>query len=454
MFKKSKKSEEDLSSVEEKIRKQLMEEEKPYDEDKKKSKDQLFSDLFDDIVTEFILNKPTFINAVERGLIKKEDLKTEIYKFIDTKTNNLIQEEKNILLRRFETYVWGYGELQPLIDNVNVTDIKTIDFDNIRIKSNGKRKTSDVKFEDRERLKQYVNYIAIKNGVTLSEINAVQRFTDKTSNSKFVLRIDISSEFVNSVEYPYLTIRKIPKYKYTLEKLQGLNMINEDMSQYLKSIMKSGISIMTTGKGASGKTTMLNALLDEIPHDKSGLVIQEAEELYSKTHPDIMFQKVRSAIGESKIEYTLKDLSINGLLTDIDFFCIGEIKGPEAFDMINATYTGASGLCSVHGNSAIESIEKMIHYMKYSSDMKRSELLKMLSSLDVICFMRDFKVVEIVEIAGYDEKKQDLIYNTVFKYEISKREDGKLIGSFKKVNDSCKKINDKIEYNKFIKENQ
>lgn len=79
----------------------------------------------------------------------------------------------------------------------------------------------------------------------------------------------------------------------------------------------------------------MNALIEHIPHDKSGLVIQENEELFSNTHPDLMFQHIVSAHGEGKIKYDLKDLSRNGLLVDLDYFIIGEIRvvKPYIFSM-------------------------------------------------------------------------------------------------------------------------
>jgi len=223
-------------------------------------------------------------------------------------------------------------------------------------------------------------------------------------------------------------------------------MLNGEIKEYLQTAAKAGLSTFFIGKGASGKTTLINALLDEIPFNKSGLVIQESEELFSKVHPDLMFQRIRENKNDSKIKYTLKDLAINGLLTDLDYFCIGEIKGDEAMDMLNAIYTGHAGISSVHGNSPREGINKLIHYMKYAKsarDMKWEDLSKMLTAVDVIVYMKDYTVFNITEVAGYSNEV-GLIYNDVFKYTL---EDNK--GVFKKVGDSCEKIKNKVRYQKF-----
>lgn len=408
-------------------------------------KDIGHDEIIDEIIQEFIISKPNLINAVERGIKPKDELRYEIETYLSVKYEGMTNEDIEKLIQMFEIYVWGYGPLQPLIDDPNISDIKTIDYDNIRVKVNGKRFKSDIKFSSRESLRRYINYISIKNNALLSEINSIQKVTDKTSSKDFILRINLSSEFINSVDIPYLVIRKIPKKKYDLDKLQQYEMINKEIKSYLRNAVKGGLTIFFTGKGASGKTTLMNALIDEIPYDASALVIQEAEELHSNKHPDMMFQKVKYAKGESKIQYTLRDLSINGLLIDLDYFIIGEIKGPEAYDMANAIYTGHVGMASVHGNSAEEATNKLVHYMKYASDMKKSELLEMLSNIDVIVFMKDFKVAQVTEVAGYDYERERLIFNRVFQYNI-KENDGQITANFVRVNESCEKINNKILY--------
>lgn len=408
-----------------------------------------YNEIIDNILGEFIVNRPHLINAVERGIKKKEELESEILLYLKLQGIILDEIDSRELLHMFEQYVWGYGTLQELIDDKDISDIKVISHDNIRVKVKGKRRKSHVTFQDEESLKRYVNYISIKNNAILSEINAIQKFTDKKSSEDFILRINISSELINSSGIPCLVIRKIPKNKLSIYDLENMDMFNYEIREYLETAIRSGLSIFCTGKGASGKTTLMNAMLEEIPHDKSSLVIQEAEELFTVNHPDIVFQKVKFTSGDSQIEYTLRDLSINGLLMDLDYFIIGEIKGGEAYDMANAIYTGHTGMASVHGSSSEEAVNKIVHYMKYVSDMKKGELLEMLSNIDVMIFMKDFRVMEVAEIAGYDYDKECLIFNRVFQYDIHKSDNG-YEGKFIKVNDSCEKVNKKILYSSYI----
>jgi len=156
----------------------------------------------------------------------------------------------------------------------------------------------------------------------------------------------------------------------------------------------------------------MNAMIEEIPLDKSGCIIQESDELFTD-HPDMMVQHVVSSRGESKIQYTLKDLAINGLLTDLDYFIIGEIKGGEAAYFMNAAYTGHQCWTSVHGVNSQEAMNKLVDYIKYETDYPRTEVLHMLRFMKCIIFMRDFKIDEISEIIGYENG--ELQYKLVYK---------------------------------------
>ena len=272
---------------------------------------------------------------------------------------------------------------------------------------------SGLSFKNNDEVNRFVENVAVKNKVSLSDLNAVQNFVDKETNEKFILRINISTPFINSTDNYYMHIRKIAKKKKNLEELIQDGMMDEDIANYLKEKARNSSGILFTGKGASGKTTLMNALLEWIPEDNSGLVIQENEELFSDEHPDMMFQHVVEPRGESRIQYSLKDLARNGLLIDLDYFVIGEIKGEEALYFLNAAYTGHRCWASVHGISSTEAMNKLADYAKYASDYSRADLLKMFKSLKVVVYLEGYRVQEISEIEAYDEKTQELIYKPV-----------------------------------------
>ncbi len=295
------------------------------------------------------------------------------------------------------TYFTGYHVLDPLIKDKDISDIKIISFDKIRVKRLGKREDCAIRFQSPQELKQFTEFVAAKNQVSISRVHAMQGFTDKSSNKDFILRFNISQSIINSVDTPYIHIRKIPKEKPSLKDLQEMGMLSKEHADYLKKRMKQGY-LLIAGKGASGKTTLLNALLDEIPRDKSVLVIQENEELFSRVHPDMMFQHVLEQKGESKISYGLKELSINALLIDLDYIVIGEIKGGEALYFLNAAYTGHLGLATVHGQDGEAALYKLADYVKYEADYSQEEIKKMLGCISTVCYMKDFKLHTITEV--------------------------------------------------------
>lgn len=365
-----------------------------------------------------LLNKIMKNNSVDMT-----DVRNVLDKYLTSK--GIEKEVREKTLDKFETYILRYGEIDELIADPTISDIKVLSKDNIRIKRLGKRETSNVKFASEEDFRNFANLVAVKNQVNVSNINAIQIVTDKTTYDSDILRINISSPYINSTDAPYVYFRKIPKNKRSLDELEKLGMFTREEKEYIVRLIKEGKSIIFTGKGASGKTTIMNTLLDEIGHDRSALVIQESEELFSNNHPDMMFQTVKQNKGESKVNYSLKDLAINGLLVDLDCFVIGEIKGGEALYFLNASYTGHSCYASVHGNNSQLALNKLADYVKYESDYSREDILKMLSEIDAVIFMKNFQVKEISETNGFNHERKEIMYNKVFE-------------NHKRLNQSCK----------------
>lgn len=370
------------------------------------------NELIDELIDYFTQVDPIKLNLLERGSIKKESFINDVNAYISSKITRDEKLHKEVY-KGFASFIWSYDILDDLISDEEISDIKVYNENLIRVKRLGKRETSPLKFRNEKHFSKFVEHVAIKNKVSISDQNAAQNFVDKESSPVAILRFNITTGFINSSGKPVLHIRKIPKTKYTTDKLISLNMMDKERADYLIDKAKNAGGILFCGKGASGKTTAMNWLIDFIPEDRSGLVIQENEELFS-THPDMAFQHTVINRGEGKIEYTLQDLARNGLLMDLDYFIIGEIKGEEAVYLLNAVYTGHRGWASVHGASSTEAMNKLVDYIKYNSDYTQSEALQMLTHLEVVVFMQDFKVAEVSEVLGYDEDTGKLKYKKVF----------------------------------------
>ena len=127
-----------------------------------------------------------------------------------------------------------------------------------------------------------------------------------------------------------------------------------------------------------------------------------------------MFQHIVDIRGEGKVQYSLKDLAKNGLLMDLDYYIIGEIKGEEALYLLTASYTGHKCWTSIHANSAKQAADKLADYIKYQSDYTKKEALQMLTGLETIVFMKGYRIEEIVEIEGWDNARENLSYKKIF----------------------------------------
>ena len=355
-----------------------------------------------------------YLSNIHQGIIPKEEFFELMREHLVTVTND--EEQIKDALKRLESRIWGYYIIEQYLNDDTISDIKILDENNIRLKKKGQRISATEKFRNLDDYIKFVDNVCTKNKISLSDINAIQVFTDTESNDRARLRFNLTSKIINSNGRPVIHIRKILKNKKSLDDLitaKENNMIPERLLPYLKAKAKYASGIVFTGKGASGKTTLMNALLDEIPKNRSGLVIQESDELFS-SHPDMMFQRVVASSGESSIEYNLQMLTRNGLLTDLDYFIIGEIKGDEAANFMNAAYTGHKCWTSSHGKDSKEAMNKLADYVIHATNYGRLDVLHMLRFLQVVIFMKDYKIEEISEVVGVDETTGELIYKTVY----------------------------------------
>lgn len=398
--------------------------------------------LTDNIIQDFVSRRPTYINDAVDGKLSPDSIENEVIAYLDRKNIDIEIPSRAKLIKGVHDYLFGYYFLQPLIDDDDISDVRVLKYDNVQIKVLGTWEKSDVKFPNADSYETFYNYLVIKLGGVSDKRNALQILSDR-SQKKSILRISLSSSFVNSVPNSYISIRKIPKEKYTMELLRDkYKMFDSKVYDYSCSAAKAGLSVLLCGKGGSGKTTFINAMLEKIPFDRATLVIQESEELHSD-HPNMMFKKTVAKTGENDAEYTLRDESTFSMTESIDQLVIGEIKGPEAMDLFKIINTGHIGWASVHANNSKDAPDKLVDYMEEAgTNQSRPALLRMLKAIDVIVFMKDFKVMEVTEVERFDEEKQTLKYNPIFKYNYR-------AGEYERLNDSCEKIKKKVDYQRF-----
>lgn len=365
---------------------------------------------------DYTTGKQQSLMQMKKGLLTKEVFLEEAARHIEA-YYGLTQEQGKQLLDSFEQYIFGYSRLSALIDDKAVSDIRVVGYDNVRIKKRGKRMAADVAFASPGEYRQFIDYIATRNQVNISNLNAIQRFTDNESHPDFILRFTLSMPLVNTYDEPYLCIRKVPKTFPQMKELIAQNMMDRETAELLISRFREG-STLICGGNSSGKTTLLNALKETLPDDMAVLVTQQADELTTRFHPDMMFLHSLPGSGEQQVSYGLEEISIAGLTMDVDFFIIGEVKGAEALYLLNAAYTGQICAATIHAPSADKAPDKLVDYAMYGSRYSRDELMKMMDCFRTLVFMEHYRVKEIFECGGWDEGEKSLVYKKIFWREI------------------------------------
>lgn len=369
------------------------------------------SDDLQNLVNDYITQKQSSLMQVKRGVMGKEEFLAEVRSHIMLHYH---KEEGRIteLLTGFEQYVFGYSKLSRLIDDKEISDIRVVSFDNIRVKKNGQRMDAGITFASEKEYRQFVDYVATRNQVNISNLNAIQRFTDTESHPDFILRFTLSMPLVNTYSEPYLCIRKVPKKFPLMKELIQKDMLSQKTAELLIQRFRQG-STLICGGNSSGKTTLLNALKETLPDDVAILITQQADELTTRFHPDTMFLHSLPGTAESQVNYDLQHISIAGLTMDVDFFIIGEVKGAEALYLLNAAYTGQICAATIHAPSADKAPDKLVDYAMYESRYSRDELMRMLDCFHTLVFMEHYKVKQVFACTGWNEACKKLEFERI-----------------------------------------
>ncbi len=370
------------------------------------------TNLLKKLVDDYSTKKQPSLIQMKKGTLSREEFLKEAEQYARA-TYEISVEQTKELIALFEQFIFGYSRISPLIDDADISDIRIVSYDNIRVKRKGKRMSAGICFESEKEYRQFVDYVATKNQVNISNLNAIQRFTDSDSHPDFILRFTISMPLVNTYGEPYLCIRKVPRDFPEIQELIKRSMLDRELAEILIQRFRTG-STLICGGNSSGKTTLLNALKETLPDDMAVLIAQQADELTTKRHPDMMFMHSLPGSGESQVNYDLKNISIAGLTMDVDFFIIGEVKGDEALYLLNAAYTGQLCAATIHAPAANKATDKLVDYAMYSSRYSRDELMKMMECFTTMVFMEHYKVKQIFVNRGWDPERRELVYEKIY----------------------------------------
>lgn len=345
-------------------------------------------------------------------IIEKIVLKNSENIFLSINQKKYIKDVVFNSLRKFDI-------IQPLLDDEYITEIMINGPKNIYFEKNGKISKSNIEFENEDTLHNIIQTM-------VSSINRAVNESSPLSDARLKdgSRINVALAPV-ALNGPILTIRKFPKNPLTMKDLIASQAITEEAALYLKKMVLTKRNIFISGGTGTGKTTFLNILTSYIPIEERIITIEDSAELKIQGAQNIVRMEARNSNSEGKGEITIRDLIKTSLRMRPDRIIVGEVRGAEALDMLQAMNTGHSGSISTgHANSSKDMLTRLETMVLCGASIPLEAIRKQISSaLDIIIHLGridtyDRKVIEISEICGV--VNGEIILKDIFSYDYEK----------------------------------
>lgn len=342
----------------------------------------------------------------------------------------LSRSERQRLFEQIVAEILGYGPLEPLLRDETITEIMVNGPKKIFVERSGKIEPVNITFESDEHLMRIIDRIVSPLGRRIDESSPMvdARLPDGSRVNAIIPPLALNG--------PTLTIRKFSRKPLTVEDLIRFGSITPEAVEFLKACVVARLNIIVSGGTGSGKTTLLNILSGFIPADERIITIENAAELQLRQEHVVTLES-RPPNIEGKGEVTIRDLVINSLRMRPDRIVVGECRGGEALDMLQAMNTGHDGsLTTLHANSprdALARLETMC--LMAGMDLPvRAIREQIASAVDLIIHqerMRDGsrKVVQITEVQGMEGDV--IVLSDIFQFEQQGIENGRVIGRLK-----------------------
>ncbi|MCU1458442.1 MAG: pilus assembly protein CpaF, partial [Actinomycetia bacterium] len=261
--------------------------------------------------------------------------------------------ERQTLVQSVTDDVLGYGPIDQLLRDDTITEVMVNGPDHVYVERNGKLVMTEVKFADETHLRRIIDKIVSQVGRRVDEANPMvdARLPDGSRVNCVVHPLSIGG--------PFMTIRKFSKDPYTVEDLINFGSFTPQVAHFINQCVKGRLNIVVSGGTGTGKTTLLNVLSSFIPTDERIVTVEDAKELQlHQTH--VLPMEARPPNIEGKGEVKIRDLVRNSLRMRPDRIVVGEVRGGEALDMLQAMNTGHDGsITTVHSNSPRDTLSRI-----------------------------------------------------------------------------------------------
>ena len=330
-------------------------------------------------------------NIIDNDIPDNEFLTEYINKEIDNSLEgyDLSTLERNHIFNLIENEIHGYGPITELLDDENITEIMVNGPDQIYIELDGKViKDESVSFINDEHIIRTIQRMIQPLGRTIDVANPMvdSRLKDGSRINAVIPPLSLNG--------PVLTIRKFRKNLETMEDLLRMGTLTSSMARFLDASVKGKLNILICGGTGSGKTTLLNVLSSLISNDERIITIEDAAELKLKQEHVITLE-TRNMNYEKEGEVTVRDLVINSLRMRPDRIIVGEVRGKEAFDMLQAMNTGHDGsLSTLHANGPKDALNRL-------------ETMVLMSNIQIpVLALREY-IEKAIDLVVYIERLQD-----------------------------------------------
>ena len=383
--------------------------------------------------------------TVEEGLRQKIDLSREVS---DEEVREMIDEmvihcsrqyalslkDRQQLGREIFDAIRRMDILQELVEEEEVTEIMINGTQGIFIERKGRLFQWDKNFASKEKLEDVIQQIVAKCNRAVNEASPI---VDARLENGARVNIVLAPVALNG---PIVTIRRFPSHPIGMTDLLAYGSLTNEAARDLEKWVKAGYNIIISGGTGSGKTTFLNALSQYIPSTDRVITIEDSAELQLQGIPNLVRLETRDSKGEGTTAITIRDLIRSSLRMRPDRIIVGEVRGSEAIDMLQALNTGHDGSLSTgHANSATDMLMRLETMVLMGMELPLSAVRRQIASgVDIIVQLgrlrdKSRKVLEIVEITGYEDG--EIVTRPLYQFqETGTDEAGQVMGQLQMCN--------------------